>query len=198
MTENTREPEPFTALAYSGGLDSACAWWALGKPPAIYCGGNFGPARHANHSEMDAIEDQMALCPEFCDALKFIDFDFRPFMRPGEWYFARDKVIAKLAWAAGVDRLLIGWHSGDCSVEWGQRQCREIANSTSSDDFQVAMPFLAISKIELMQRALDCGMPRDFAEAASSCVITHPACGKCRPCRERSETLDAALEVINV
>lgn len=181
------------ALLYSGGLDSSALWWALGKPAALYCGGSFGPARHANLGEMDAIERQMQICPEFADKLTIRDIDFRPFMRGGEWHLPRDQVMCMLAWAAGFDGVMIGWCRDDGTTQaWADQQAARFAQCVGND-FVVTFPAVKLTKRQMVRRALRRGCPPAFLEASHSCVRQSDGhCGQCDNCVQR----EAALGVL--
>ena len=181
------------ALLYSGGLDSACAWWALGKPHAVYCGGSFGPNRHANLGEMQAIESMLAISPEFADKLTVIEYDFRPFMRPGEHHLPREMICCQLAWARGFDVAQIAWVRDDgTSAEWAATQSANFGTAVGMKDFRVEFPVRHLSKAKLIKAALDAGCPPEFIEASHSCVRqSNGHCGKCQNCKQR----DAALGV---
>ena len=183
------------ALLYSGGLDSSCAWWALGKPPAVYCGGSFGPARHANLGEIDAIEAQIRICPEFRKALTVIEFDFRPFMRPGHWNMPREIICSQLAWARGFDTVQIGFCADDgITPEWAKMQAGNFGAAVGMAGFKVEFPIAHMTKRELVTAALDAGAPPEFIEASHSCVRHSKGhCGKCDNCKQRLAALEAAL-----
>lgn len=179
------------ALLHSGGLDSTCAWYVLGKPAAVYCGGSFGPARHANLGEMAAIEALCNLDPSFANALRVIEFDFRPFMRAGVWNMPREQILVQLAWAAGYDRLMIAYVADDglppAMLEY---QSRNFGLAVGMAGLVVDFPVADMTKRELVQRALQAGMPPEVVEASHSCLRQSDGhCGACVNCRQRAAAL---------
>lgn len=180
-------------LLFSGGLDSACAWWVLGRPPAVYCGGSFGPARHANIGEMDAIERMADLSAEFANKLTAVEFDFRPFMRAGEYHLPREIICCQLAWARGYDTVQLAWVADDgASDEWAAVQAANFGAAVGMAGFRVEFPVRHLSKAELVRAALDAGAPPEFIKASHSCVRQSGRhCGRCENCRHRREALRA-------
>ena len=182
-------------LLFSGGLDSACAWPVLGRPQAVYCGGSFGPARHANLGEMDAIHKMLEISPEFRQALHIIEYDFRPFMRDsGDYHFPRELICCALAWARGFDHLMVAFVKDDgMSAGWARAQEANFGRTIGMKNFRVSFPVAHMTKRELVEAALDNGASREFIEASYSCLAASKACGKCKSCRQRVE----ALTVLN-
>lgn len=182
-----------SALLSSGGLDSACAWWVLGKPPAVYCGGSYGPARHANIGEMDAIERMAGMCVEFADKLTVIEHDFRPFMRAGEYHLPREMICCQLAWARGYDTVQLAWVADDgVGDEWAAAQSVNFGAAVGMAGFRVEFPVRHMSKAELVRAALDAGAPPEFIKASHSCVRqSRRHCGRCVNCRQRRAAMRA-------
>lgn len=177
-------------LLYSGGLDSSCAWWVLGRPAALYCGGSFGPARHANLGEMAAIENQLEISPEFRRALNIMEFDFRPFMREGEYRMPREMICAQLAWARGFDTIQIAYTKDDgVSESWAATQAENYGAAVGMKGFRVEFPVRHLTKRELVRQALKAGAPPGFLRASHSCLNASTACGKCKSCKQRKAAL---------
>lgn len=177
-------------LLFSGGFDSACAWYALGRPPALYCGGPFGPARHANKGEMRAVERMCEVDSEFASKLVVVEHDFRPFMREGVYDFPRDLVTCALAWGAGFDHAMMAWVKDDgVTPEWANRQRDNFARHVGMPGFSVSFPVAHLSKCELLQRALRSGASVDFLAASHSCLVSSEPCGECKSCWQRNEML---------
>lgn len=175
-----------SVLLYSGGFDSACAWYVLGKPDALYVGGEFGPARNANAGEMAAIVKQRGIDPEFSARLRLIRFDFRPLMRPGKYDFPRDLILCQLAWAAGYDHVMIGWVKDDGTTpEWAERQSKNIGRHVGMQGFKVSFPVVSQSKRELYDAALDAGASPEFLHVSHSCLRSSEPCGECKACVQR-------------
>ena len=177
-------------LLYSGGMDSACAWWVLGKPRCLYVGGTYGPARWANIGELNALNTQRMVCPEFAGALTTKPVDFRPFMRDGEYMLPRDELCVMAAWAEGFDGAMLAWTSEDAPLEHGQNVCERIEKALPFA-FKVSMPLAALSKARLLEAALAAGAPAEFIMASHSCVRGSTHCGQCKNCRQRQEALSA-------
>lgn len=187
-----------TALLYSGGMDSACAWWALGKPRCLYVGGAFGPARWANMGEMAAINKQRAMWPEFAGAIIQKPLDFRPFMRAGEYMFARLEIMALAAWAEGFDGIMAAYTSEDMSSERAAGVIAKLRDCVPFE-FTVEFPLVQKSRVELLQAALDAGAPPEFILASHSCVRQSQGhCGNCENCSQRAAALRACnLAAVN-
>jgi len=177
-------------LLYSGGLDSSCAWWMLGKPAALYVGGIHGPARWANVGELQAMNQQRLICPEFAGALRQKPLDFRPFMRHGEYMLPRDEICMAAAWAEGFDEMFLAWTREDCPPGRAAEICARIAGGFPFP-FKVTMPFVELSKAELVKAAMGAGAPPEFILASHSCVRGSAHCGQCKNCRQRQEALSA-------
>lgn len=178
-----------TTLLYSGGLDSACAWWLLGKPRVLHLGGKNGPARDAWEAEERAIEEQCRICPAFAKALKRVDIDFRPFMREGVWFYPRDQICCIAAWALGCDHVSIGWCADDGTPPAWARIQKARFEGAVGDGFQVSFPILGSWKIDMVQRALALGAPLEFLAASYSCVRSSKPCGECLGCTQREAAL---------
>lgn len=180
-------------LLLSGGLDSVCAWYVLGKPNAIYIGGEYGPARAANEGELRAIVAIRAADRELADKLTLVRFDFRPFMREGVYDFPRDMLVCQLAWAAGFDHMMMAWVKDDgATPEWAERQARNIGKHVGMPNFRVSFPVVHMSKAELINAALEAGAPREVIRATHSCVRAGRPCGECYACKRRASALEAA------
>lgn len=177
-------------LLYSGGMDSACAWWVLGKPRCLYVGGMNGPARWANAGELDGMNRQRVICPEFAAALIVKPVDFRPFMRDGEYMLPRDELCVMAAWAEGFDAAMLAWTSEDAPLEHGLLVCERIEKALPFP-FKVSMPLASLSKAKLLQAALDAGAPPEFVLVSHSCVRGAAHCGQCKNCRQRQSALQA-------
>lgn len=178
-----------TCLLISGGLDSGAAWHALGKPPALYCGGSFGPARHANLGEMAAIDNMLAICPELAEKLTIVEFDFRPFMRRGRYTFPRDKILCMLAWANGFDGVQFGWVKDDGTTEKHAAATSAKFAGVIEGPFSVEFPVAHMTKRELVKAALAEGCPPEFLQATHSCVRSTEPCGTCENCKQRKRAL---------
>lgn len=179
-------------LLYSGGLDSACAWWILGKPPALYVGGEHGPARDANDGEQAALRAQSAMVPEFARALQRADIDHRPFMREGSWMLPRDELACLAAWARGFDAVAFAWTREDASPGHASRIAAKLANITPTL-LAIRFPVVTLTKAELVARARAAGAPAEFLLASHSCVRSAMPCGTCLNCRQRQAALASAL-----
>lgn len=189
-----------TVLLYSGGLDSAALFYALGKPAALYVGGMFGPARYASVGETLAIARQREISPEFDRALEIVSVDFRPFMRPRRWDFARETVLALAAWGAEYDEAMYGYVQEDgMNRNHVRKQCKRIADAvgTTEEPFKVSFPAWRLDKTALVKRALDKGATPEFLAASYSCVVDPlEACGKCKGCEGRKRALKAVENAI--
>lgn len=175
-------------LLYSGGLDSACAWWVLGTPPCLYVGGIHGPARWANMGELAALNAQRVSCPEFAGALRQKPLDFRPFMRADEYMMPRDELCMLAAWAEGFDGAMLAWTREDAPTQHAQDVCEKL-RAVVPFDFAVSMPVAHLSKAELLAAALEAGAPPDFVLVSHSCVRAATPCGQCKNCRQRHAAL---------
>lgn len=180
-------------LLYSGGLDSACAWWILGKPAALHFNGPNGPARDASDGEREAIRRQVAICPEFASALRVAVLDFRPFMRAGTWQFPRDQICCITAWAHGCDSVALGWCKED-GLRPGDMETQKarLEASVGMRGFTVHFPVLHMTKAEMIPAALKAGAPMEFLEASHSCVRDVEPCGECNNCRHRVAAFESA------
>lgn len=178
-------------LLYSGGLDSACAFWVLGKPPCLYIGGEHGSARWANAGEVAAWSKQREISAELDKALTVKELDFRPFTRPGVYMLPRTEIMLCAAWAAGFDGVMLAWTCEDAP----QAHAAAIAERQRGMvpfEFSVEYPLAHISKAALCQAALKAGAPREFLLASHSCVRTSNGhCGKCHNCQDRQAALEA-------
>ena len=179
------------ALLYSGGLDSTAAWFALGKPKALYVGGRWGSARWANEGELFALDRQVALSAEFAHQLTRKELDFRPFMRKGEYMLPRLEILIMAAWAEGFDGVMVAYTNEDMPVD-------HAANVTARLEkvmpfvFTVKFPFVEIGRPELVKLALDAGAPEPFLLASHSCVRQSAShCGLCNNCKQRAAALAA-------
>lgn len=176
-------------LLYSGGLDSSCLWWLLGKPPALHFGGPLGPAREAWEGEKNAIMAQCKICPEFERALKIAAFDFRPFMRENVWMFPRDQICCIAAWASGADSVAIGWVKEDgTTLDWAMKCKAKLEATVGMPGFTVNFPIINLSKRQLVERALALGAPMEFLKASYSCVRNATPCGECNGCKHAAAT----------
>lgn len=183
-----------TTLLYSGGLDSACAWWLLGKPRVLHLGGKNGPARDAWEAEGKAIDEQCRIWPEFAKALRRVEIDCRPFMRPGAWRYPRDQICCITAWALGCDSVVIGWCADDNTPPyWARIQKARYEGAVGEDDFKVSFPLLGSWKRDMVQRALALGAPLEFLAASYSCVVSSTPCGQCLGCTQREAALGGLM-----
>ena len=162
----------------------------LGQPDAVYIGGSFGPARAANGGEIDAINAQVGISPEFARAINHIEYDFRPFMRPGVRNFARDIIFTQLAWASGYDEIMFAWTKDDGTTPaWADHQA-DTFRSVGTAGITVTFPVIGYTKRELVDAALAAGMPMPFIDASHSCVVWHDGhCGECVNCVHREGAL---------
>lgn len=176
-----------TALLYSGGLDSSCLWWIMGKPPALFFGGPRGPARGAGLAEAKAVSDQAQMCPEFSEKLVVFDLDFTPFMREGRWEFARDEVMLLAAEAAGYDGAAFGWCKDDGMTAEKRDKAAARLRVVVPEKFPFAVEFPAwdMSKADLVNAALEAGASPEFIAASYSCVTGAEPCGECLNCKQR-------------
>lgn len=179
------------ALLYSGGLDSACAFFILCKPFAFYAGGLNGPARTANVGEMTAIEMQREIAPEFAAKLRAVEIDFRPFMRPGKWQFQRDLLCCLAAWAAGFDEVSIAWCKDDGPTPESAAKVAKLQAAAVGFGFKVSFPLVHLTKAELVERALNAGAPIEFLYASHSCVKGVEPCNNCLNCKQRAKAFAA-------
>jgi hypothetical protein len=171
-------------------LDSAAAFYALGKPTCLYIGGLDGPARSANRGEMVALLTLRELSQEFNAKLVTMQFDFSPFMREGAWRFPREMILCQLAWAAGFDEVMIAWVKDDGATEdWTRQQAANFAASVGMAGFKVSFPVAHLTKRELLAKARVAGMPLGFAESTHSCVRSSDPCGLCENCTQREAAL---------
>lgn len=175
------------ALLYSGGLDSSCLWWILGKPPALFFGGPGGPARDAGIAEATAVHRQWAMCKDFADKLTVMRLDFTPYMRPGQWEFPRDEVSVLAAYGAGFDGVSFGWCKDDGMTEAKALSASRRLRAVVPEKFPFAVEFPAwnLTKAEMIAKALEAGAPREFIEASYSCVTSAEPCGVCLNCGQR-------------
>lgn len=181
-------------LLFSGGLDSACAFYVLGKPAALYCGGEGGPAREANLGELQAVAMMRKMSPEFLTRCRMILMDFSPFMRAKEWNFPREQLLCQLAWSHGSNKVFLGWTKSDGITQArAQEQCAKFAGAVDRANFTVEMPFWNVSKAQLVRMAIDAGAPHAFLLASHSCVRqSEYHCGDCMNCCERFIALKCA------
>lgn len=176
-------------LLVSGGLDSVCAWWVMGKPECLHFGGPNGPARGAALAEAKALDAMCRISPEFAKSLRLADYDFRPFMRDNEWMFPRDQICCIAAWAAGYDSVALGWVAED-STPYGVAVMRSrLEAAVGLNNFQVEFPVIGMTKSALVDQALSMGCPVDFIKASYSCVRGSTPCGECNNCKKRAEAL---------
>src|SRR5690606_13893255 len=176
-----------TALLYSGGLDSTCAFFILHKPNVLFCGGPYGPARQASMGELKAVQVQQQLSPELRNRFTGIIADFTPFMRKDEWGFPRDQVCAMRAWAHGYNGLLLGLCQDDrVTAETVDAHCRKIEGAVDARGFKVDAPLWNMTKAEMVSHALALGAPLEVLHASHSCVKRADVhCGECINCCER-------------
>jgi hypothetical protein len=177
---------------FSGGLDSACLWWIMDRPPALFVGGPFGPARDASLGEARAVERMAELCPEFRDKLCLVGLDCRPFMRPDSWLFPRDELCALLAWGAGFDGVALGWCKDDGMTEARVQSASEHLRQALPREFPFSVSFPAwnMTKKEMVRAALGAGASREFLAASYSCVMSSDPCGACVNCKQRTLALE--------
>lgn len=176
-----------TALSFSGGLDSACAWWILGKPDAVYCGGPNGPANRANVGELNAIRVMQELNPQFRERFLGLIANFGPFQRRDRWKFPRDQITTIMIWAHGYNKVLLAWCKNDgTSYEGMEKKRANLEACTEDENFKVEFPTINLTKAELIQKALGLGAPREFLLASHSCVRESAFhCGECINCCQR-------------
>lgn len=184
-----------TALLYSGGLDSLCAWYVLGKPDAVYIGGEFGPARDANVGEVAAINAHCGLNESFRRRFYFNEFDFTPFMRDGEYHMPREMICTQLAWAMGYDRILIAFCADDgITPEWAEVQSRNFGLAVGMAGLTVEFPVAAMTKADLVATALKRGATPEIIASSWSCVRqSEIPCGKCQNCKQRKTALSTLV-----
>lgn len=172
-------------LLFSGGLDSACAFFVLRKPVCLFVS---GPARNASDGETNALVNMRNLCPEFAEKVRAIFLDLSPFMRQGEWRFPREQLLSVLAWSHGSNKVLLAFTKNDLlDLQAVEAQTRKFEGAVDRPGFRAEMPLWNISKAELVSKALALGAPEEFLQASHSCVVrsdTH--CGNCVNCCERS------------
>lgn len=181
-----------SVLLYSGGLDSACAWWILDKPPVLFVGGNNGPARSASFGELKAIAKQKEVSKEFDQSLIAVRANLEIFQRPAEWHFPREQLLCQIAWANGFDEAIISWNKSDGTTEkWANAAIEKFQGAcwTGSNHFNVRMPFINKTKAEMVSEAIAKGCPPEFLYASHSCVRSSTACGECNNCKDREVAL---------
>lgn len=186
--------EERTVLAYSAGLDSACAFWILGQPDALYFGGEYGPARYANYGEMVALQTHMKMAS---GKIRGLEYDFRPFMRSdserGQWKHPRHQLICMLAWAEGYDVVQTAWCKEDGTGAALPMFKAQFEGAVGMPGFRVEFPVIHLSKAELIAGALKAGAPLEFLHASFSCVARGDKhCGKCVNCTHRRAAFEAA------
>lgn len=171
----------------SGGLDSVCAFYALGKPPSVHYGGRRGPARTAAEGEMQALHRIASLDPVFAKRVRIVEFDFTPFMRPGRYILPRDQICLMLAHAQGFDSMAIAWtleDGGDPGELHNMQQ--KLEHAVNNDAFKVKFPFAHTAKAQLIDKALAAGATREIILASHSCVRSSQThCGTCENCLHR-------------
>jgi 7-cyano-7-deazaguanine synthase in queuosine biosynthesis len=183
-----------TVLSMSGGLDSAAAWWTLGRPDWFFVtGGN----PHVAKREVEAVERLSVLCPEFRACGRVVDFSFQPFRSPTTWFFPREHFLAALAVGLGYTEILFGYHSWDTvrrvDTDDVHRPITEfLTNYADTPDLVARTPTAKWSRPELIAAALAAGCPSEFLLATWSCQRDGAMhCGTCQNCVERFLALDA-------
>lgn len=174
-------------LMFSGGLDSACAFYVLGKPHCLYCGGEYGPARVANVGEALALQSMVGLDPSFQAKLKVKIFDWHPFMREGQHTLPRENLLAIAAWATGRNTVLYAWTQNDTqSLQRIEHMKQVTCNAVDMPGFETDFPVWKLYRHELIIAALRAGAHPLFLQTAWSCVQRSDVhCGQCVNCCER-------------
>ena len=174
-----------TALCFSGGLDSAAAWWALGKPAWYFVvGGN----PHARVREAEAVEALCSLVPEFRLKGRVLDIDFSPF-QGSFYYFPRNLLLSFVGVALGYREIWAAfqlWDGGSPRHEVDQRTTELVRHYYSNPELTVSSPTAKWSRTELVRRALEAGCPKEFLTRTWSChQVEEKHCGLCINCVER-------------
>lgn len=180
------------ALAISGGLDSLCAWYVLGRPQVLWMvgpGDSGSPARDAANAEFKAIQKLRGLCPELNAKMRVSVVDCRSFMRPGIYYFPREELICLAAWGAGFDHLMFGFCKEDRIDAGREKRRTQELRAVVPFQFEVSFPVNGMAKADLVAEALRLGAPAEMILATHSCVRASEPCGQCENCEQRQYAL---------
>lgn len=179
-------------IAFSGGLDSVCAWYLLGKPDAYFCGGTYGPARSASLGEVVAVNKMLTIDTDLQRCLYRARIDFTPFMRDGVHHFQRELIICLAAWARGYERVSLGLIAEDVGDGVYTKSRLEIFQAALGNGFAVDAPYMDMSKSELVAAALTAGATPEMLQASHSCVNKSSGhCGQCDNCIQRAAAFAA-------
>ena len=179
------------ALSFSGGLDSAAAWWALGKPDWYFVtGGN----PNARIRECQAVEALCSLVPEFRERGRIIDIDFSPF-RGSYMFFPRSLLLTCLGVGLGYQEIWSAfqlWDGGSPEHEVNKSLSEFVQRYYGNPDLVVSSPTAKWGRTELVRRAKEAGCPDEFLRHTWSChQIEEKHCGLCVNCVERYVALKA-------
>lgn len=176
-------------LALSGGLDSAAAWWALGKSDWMFV----TPAHPiASARECEAVTKLCELDRAFADCGNVLNVSLLPFMRPGGWCFPRKVLLSCLAVGLGYEEILFAYHAWDTAFEGNtpERMTEFLRFMYGFKSLTVHEPLRGVSRLELLDRARAAGCPDEFLLATWSCQRAGELhCGACINCVERHTVL---------
>jgi|GEM_PF-6081661 len=192
-------------LMLSGGLDSAAAWWALGKPPWLFV--TKANRKEVESKELRAVLSMMAYCQEFAERGRIVDCDFSPFRSQNHSVFPREFLLACIAVAEGFNTIYFIWHTNDSDPERREQVVKDITRLLRENyldqSLTVLMPFKDFSREELVRKALEAGCPKEFLLVTWSCQSGGDLhCGYCDNCVERwialrNNGIDATYQFMN-
>ena len=179
-------------LLLSGGADSCLAWWATGKPRWLFASG----IDQSGGGEAEAIARLCEQFPDFRAKGELLADDlWSLFRRPDEGHWPRTLVLALAARARGYDVVMAAHHLDDVGTVKRARQLERLHTDAvlMGPEFRFILPVAYLTRVQLIQAAIEAGCPLVFMFATHSCVvepITH--CGYCDNCRSRHTAFTAA------
>ena len=168
-------------LLYSGGLDSLCAWWLLGKPPTLY--GCLGHRYQA--AELAAVEHLADLGGPRPRLAELPAVGRRE--RPDAHIPLRNLLLAALA-AQGAGTVYLAAVAGESSRDKSGRFFRDasrLASYLEGRPIQIAAPFRDLTKSRLVARYLAADGPPALLLATRSCYAPGDECRACTACFRR-------------
>jgi hypothetical protein len=183
-------------LLFSGGLDSAAAWWVLGQPPWLH----FASANLPGATEIRVINQLRDISPDFAAAGEIVEMDWSLWKRKDMYAFPREHLCALRCWARGYDRVWTGWHvdDGTLPTTYGEKGVFPYGVFVGGEtDFKLLHPVqgMGLRRADLVRAALDAGASLEFLTASFSCHHNRDDgrhCGRCQNCSERHVAFLAA------
>jgi 7-cyano-7-deazaguanine synthase len=183
-------PSHRSVLLFSGGLDSLCAWYLLGKPDALYVRTRSPWAER----ELDTILRLRATIPDL--GVTITDqFPIGATTEPDGHIPYRNLSLVLEAARLGWDTINLGALKGETSRDKTDRFATETGNLLSyleGRDVKIVLPFRSLTKTQLVRRFRDLPVPHGdkLLRSTRSCYDPDSfgidvGCGRCLACLRR-------------